>query len=939
MSLYGAPQDEGYSEDPLGNNLAVRNQGRVDHNMTQWLQTLDVDDRISLAMNILKGLPTSAVFDIVNAVGPMLHVNFMNRLPPEVCLKVLGFLDPVSLVQMAQASRGCMSLSLDWTLWQQLYYREGWSTNNTELRLFEKQLADESPEHRPIVRTRPSVDLAPPRKKTKPAGEQDYHSRSQDDDTEMSGIGKTAPTAPLSQQTSLFGGSTNHRTDTESQDHEVNDPMSFGLSHGDNKQSSPDVARQNSVRLPKAAAPSDLASMSSLVVFDSRDNKRRLNWQYLYTQRRRLEANWESEKFVNFQLPHPDHPDEAHKECIYTIQHDGKYLVSGSRDRTLRVWNLNTRRLTVQPLEGHSGSVLCLQFDADPAEDIIVSGSSDATVRIWRFSTGKILQVLRRAHREPILNVRFDRHIMVTCSKDKTIKIFNRRTLYPGELGYPDLPEGMFKPVPTVLNNYGYNPSPHEGLAPKPPFTVIGVLEGHGAAVNAVQIRGREIVSASGDRNAKIWDWPTQVCTRSFIGHNKGIACVQYDGRRVVTGSSDNEIKVFDKETSCEVASLRAHSSLVRTVQAGFGDLPSSTEDDRQAAQDVDSNYFRALDSGEVSRGPARKFDRNAGSTDPKDIIAYGAKLPPGGGGGRYGRIVSGSYDETVIIWRRDKEGIWKAQHTLRQADAARAALLEFEASRRQAIHQPLPPINEVPGSPAFFHALIDAVMPLGAAGLRQAIYQYPQLLQVPRLLSAILAQPNESTRSQMRALVQHAIQHHRAVVNQWQHNHPPPVVLPPGTPTPLNTPQASTLPQSQQAQQVNSNGSMPDSALGSAPLPTAANSNNAAAAATGHQQASLATQTAQLLVQQQQQAQQQQAQLAQYQQAQQAALANAMATAVNPAPAQGNNGGSMARVFKLQFDARRIICCSQTPIIVGWDFANRDKLIEDASPFFGTIE
>mgnify|MGYP001593351283 FL=1 len=167
------------------------------------------------------------------------------------------------------------------------------------------------------------------------------------------------------------------------------------------------IMRRQSTRGTKTA-PTDVSSLSSLVVLDRRENKRKLNWHYLYAQRRRLEANWEAEKYVNFQLPHPDHPNEAHQECIYTIQHSGKYLVSGSRDKTLRIWNLDTKRLAMPPLKGHEGSVLCLQFDPDPSEDIIVSGSSDATVRIWQFSTGKMLQVMNKAHMEPVLNVRFE---------------------------------------------------------------------------------------------------------------------------------------------------------------------------------------------------------------------------------------------------------------------------------------------------------------------------------------------------------------------------------------------------------------------------------------------------------------------------------------------------------------------------------------------------
>lgn len=45
MALYNAPQDEGYSEDPLGTQLSARHVGRVDPNI-EWISSLDVDYRI-----------------------------------------------------------------------------------------------------------------------------------------------------------------------------------------------------------------------------------------------------------------------------------------------------------------------------------------------------------------------------------------------------------------------------------------------------------------------------------------------------------------------------------------------------------------------------------------------------------------------------------------------------------------------------------------------------------------------------------------------------------------------------------------------------------------------------------------------------------------------------------------------------------------------------
>jgi len=58
-----------------------------------------------------------------------------------------------------------------------------------------------------------------------------------------------------------------------------------------------------------------------------------------------------------------------------------------------------------------------------------------------------------------------------------------------------------------------------------------------------------------------------------------------------------------------------------------------------------------------------------------------------------------------------------------------------------------------------------------------------------------------------------------------------------------------------------------------------------------------------------------------------------------HPHIAQGDGAGNPARIFKLQFDARRIICCSQTSTIVGWDFCNGDSELEEVACFFATVE
>jgi F-box and WD-40 domain protein 1/11 len=561
-------------------------------------------------------------------------------------------------------------------------------------------------------------------------------------------------------------------------------------------------------------------------------------------------------------------------------------------------------------LRAHSGSVLCLQFDADPDEDLIVSGSSDATIVLWKFSTGQIIQRFRKAHRESVLNVRFDKRVLVTCSKDKLIKIFNRRPLNPGDVGYPGLPGGVH-PVPTTIENYGFNPTPNAGLPVIPAYTLIGTLVGHSAAVNAVQIHGNEIVSASGDRHIKVWNWVENICTRTLSGHKKGIACVQYDGRRIVSGSSDNEVRIYDKESGVVVATLRAHSNLVRTVQAGFADLPNGAEEDAELARLTDLRYFDAVDSGVVSQDISlRGRLPNAGSTRPEDITAYGAKIPPGGGGGRFGRIVSGSYDETVIIWRKDKEGVWKAQHTLRQEDAAQSALRHVKkSSTSQDTPQPgttSPPAqssqgngstSSVPNSDAWIRPLINQLVAEGVNSFRHGLRRHPNLLQRVELSEKLATLP-PTDRPLFQAAIVHAMQEqqHASASTNATGSHQ----------TPLQQNHIATT------------------------IITHSTTNSSSAVA-GPSQSTIDRGTNPTIVNTHPMLGQQTATTT---------ASPAAAPTLPPAPGTTTPGGAnMARVFKLQFDARRIICCSQTTTIVGWDFANGDEKLIEASRFFAPIE
>ncbi|KNE58112.1 hypothetical protein AMAG_04931 [Allomyces macrogynus ATCC 38327] len=244
----------------------------------------------------------------------------------------------------------------------------------------------------------------------------------------------------------------------------------------------------------------------------------KLDWKFLYRNRVRLECNWRHDRMPMTEL-------KGHGDSVYCIQFDQQRIVSGSRDQTIKVWSLATGTI-LQEMRGHAGSVLCLQYDAT---GLLVTGSSDTTVMLWDLTRGVKLHTLS-GHTAGVLDVAFNQDVIVSCSKDCTIKVWSR----------PD--DWRVGPVLKTT------------------------LLGHRAAVNAIQLRGNTLVSASGDYLVKVWDVASGTHVRDLAGHSRGIACVAFDGRIVVSGSNDKTIRVWDVHTGTLLATLEGHTDLVRTL-------------------------------------------------------------------------------------------------------------------------------------------------------------------------------------------------------------------------------------------------------------------------------------------------------------------------------------------------------------------------------------
>ncbi len=71
---------------------------------------------------------------------------------------------------------------------------------------------------------------------------------------------------------------------------------------------------------------------------------------------------------------------------------DGKYLASGSLDKTVKLWSLESQK-EVNTLQGHSLHVSSVAFS--PYGKYLASGSYDSTVKLWSVESQKEVTTLQ----------------------------------------------------------------------------------------------------------------------------------------------------------------------------------------------------------------------------------------------------------------------------------------------------------------------------------------------------------------------------------------------------------------------------------------------------------------------------------------------------------------------------------------------------------------
>jgi WD40 repeat protein len=325
---------------------------------------------------------------------------------------------------------------------------------------------------------------------------------------------------------------------------------------------------------------------------------------------------------------------EGHSNCVTyaAFSADGQQIVSGSTDKTVRVWNAQTGdQLAV--LEGHSDFVTSASFSPDGQQ--IVSGSYDYTVRVWSAQTGDQLAVLE-GHSEQVTSASFspDGQQIVSGSYDYTVRVWNAQTgdqLAVLEDHSGSVTSASFSPDGQQIVSGSWDDTVRVWNAQT--GDQLAVLQGHSTVVTSVSFSpdGQQILSGSTDKTVRVWNARTGDQLAVLEGHSNFVNSASFspDGQQIVSGSHDKTVRVWNSQTGDQLAVLQGHSRVVTSV--------SFSPDGQQI---VSGSYDYTVRVWSAQTGDQLAVLEGHGS------MVTSASFSPDGQ-----QIVSSSYDKTVRVW------------------------------------------------------------------------------------------------------------------------------------------------------------------------------------------------------------------------------------------------------------------------------------------------
>ena len=262
---------------------------------------------------------------------------------------------------------------------------------------------------------------------------------------------------------------------------------------------------------------------------------------------------------------------------------DSKMLISGSHDKTVRLWNVETGEL-LHTLEDHTDYVLAVAFSPDGNK--FASSDGDFTIRLWDTHTNQVLHTLipndgyfYRDETNWVYDIAFsiDGKTLASADRNGRVRLWDVDT---GELllymknvdtqGRGAKAVAYSSDGVTLASGNGSGYVMLWGARTGKFWQTVGRhRDGWDYGVNSVVFSpdGNILASGGNDRRLKLWDTFTGEQLRTLEGHKNGILGVTFspDGNTIVSVSW-TEIKLWDPNTGVNLHTIQGHTRTVNSA-------------------------------------------------------------------------------------------------------------------------------------------------------------------------------------------------------------------------------------------------------------------------------------------------------------------------------------------------------------------------------------
>jgi WD40 repeat protein/serine/threonine protein kinase len=209
------------------------------------------------------------------------------------------------------------------------------------------------------------------------------------------------------------------------------------------------------------------------------------------------------------------------------ISPDGRWLVAGSRNHQIRVFDLENQR-PVAPLAGHSATVRAVVFSPQDANLLATASYQESVtnegageVKLWDMARRAEIATLHRTGWYRCVAFSADGNQLAAGDHDGTLRVWDVES------------RGLLQEIPA-----------------------------HGRQINAIAFTpcGESMLTVSHDRTAKVWNLPELPHhPQRFSGHGASILrlAISPDGRRLLSAGTDGIARLWDTGTG--------KSSILRT--------------------------------------------------------------------------------------------------------------------------------------------------------------------------------------------------------------------------------------------------------------------------------------------------------------------------------------------------------------------------------------